>query len=355
MLSTDTLIFEAGSPVAIRMKDLGALSDELHIVVYTKRHNEMKKLAQNVFIYPTNCSPLLYFWKAYGICERLLHQGGPWLITSQEAMTNFLVMQLTMQFRDIPFQAQIHTDFLSPYFWQESVKNKIRYFGYQWGVKHAQCVRVVSERIKDSLITILGVPQSKISVLPLFIDLPRLRKALLSTDLHKKYPQFDRIILMASRLSREKNFPRAFAAFNILLQRYPKTGLIVVGSGSEEKKLQHLCKKPGLTEHIFFEGWQNDLASYYKSADLLLMTSDYEGYGLTIIEALATGLPVVSTDVGVAREAGATVASSNPWSIAEKITEVFAKRGQGSLKNYPYVSRADYLVRYRAGWERCGA
>jgi len=61
-------------------------------------------------------------------------------------------------------------------------------------------------------------------------------------------------------------------------------------------------KKLKIDKSVVFEPWQNDLISYYKTANLFLVTSNYEGYGMTIVEAIASHCPVVSTDVGIAKE-----------------------------------------------------
>jgi len=71
---------------------------------------------------------------------------------------------------------------------------------------------------------------------------------------------------------------------------------------------------------VFFEGLQN-AAPYYKLADLVLVTSRYEGFGAVIVEALSAGKPVLSTDVGIAKEAGAIITSSEQYSKA--LTEWF--------------------------------
>lgn len=107
---------------------------------------------------------------------------------------------------------------------------------------------------------------------------------------------------MASRLTREKNIPLALRAFAEVVQTHPKAGMVIVGEGPERLRLEGLVQQLGLEAAVVFEPWQHDMPSYYKSADLLLVTSDFEGYGLTIVEAAAARCPVVATDVGVARD-----------------------------------------------------
>jgi glycosyltransferase involved in cell wall biosynthesis len=116
---------------------------------------------------------------------------------------------------------------------------------------------------------------------------------------------------------------------------------VIVGDGSEKNKLK-------LDDNVVLDGWQNKetIYSYYKTADMLLVTSDYEGYGLTIIEALAAGLPVLSTDVGIAREAGVEVTNCN--NIGNDIVKYIEGNPRtAELTNYPYKNKADYLDKFK--------
>ena len=131
------------------------------------------------------------------------------VITSQEAFTNIVAVFMRWRFK-IPLQIQIHTDFLSPYFKSESFKNFFKYWGYILGIKNADTIRVVSKRIKDSLGSIVHSQSSVFSVLPIWVDIDKIKNTPITIDLHKKYPQFDFIILMASRLTKEKNISLAF-------------------------------------------------------------------------------------------------------------------------------------------------
>ena len=78
--------------------------------------------------------------------------------------------------------------------------------------------------------------------------------------------------------------------------------LLIVGDGPERQKLESRIQNLELSTNIKIENWTDDLVSYYKTADLFLLTSNYEGYGRTVVEAMAAGLPVIMTDVGIAGE-----------------------------------------------------
>ena len=182
--------------------------------------------------------------------------------------------------------------------------NKIRVIIGKFLVKRADCLRVVSNRIKDSLLlqpTTYNL-QPSIAVLPIFVDIEKIKSTPANFDVRKKYPQFSFIIMTASRLEKEKNIVLAIEIMKDLTRIHPKIGMVIIGEGREKKKLKNLVAEYNLGENIIFEGWQNDLISYYKTANVFLSASLYEGYGLTIIEALACGCPVVSADVGIANE-----------------------------------------------------
>jgi len=342
MLSIDKEIFQEGSGVRNRMIEYGTLFDELHIVVHTKKIFKNSQIAPNVFLYPTNTGfKLLYFRNAYKISKEIIKKHSIDIITSQEAFTNKVAIKLKKEYKDIKLQVQVHTDFLSKRFKKESFKNSLRYKGYVRGIKNADCVRVVSESMKDKLIKHFGIESSKISVLPIFIDIEKIKNTTATIDLHKKYPQFDKIILMVSRLEKEKNIPLAISAIKEVVKRYPKIGLVIVGDGSEKKNFK-------LNDSVVLDGWQNNetIYSYYKTADLFLTTSDYEGYGITIVEALASELPALATDVGIAREAGAYITDRD--NLANNIVKYIENSPQtAELANYPYKNKAEYLDKFK--------
>ncbi|MEK7613187.1 MAG: glycosyltransferase, partial [Patescibacteria group bacterium] len=103
----------------------------------------------------------------------------------------------------------------------------------------------------------------------------------------------------------------------------------VLGRGSELNSLQSLAQELGIEANVVFEPYQ-DPFPFYKAADLLLLTSQYEGYGMVIVEALLSGCPVVSLDVGIAGEAGALIAPSGE-AMAAMALEVLRTGARGRL------------------------
>lgn len=311
VIGSDRKLFETGSNIQGRFLAFGRVFGEIHVIVFSakKLGYSKTKIGSNIFVYPTNHRlKLLYFFKVYSLAKLLLSVDNykinelrrTFVLSTQDPFEAGLAGWLLKIIFKIPLQLQIHTDFLSPYFVGESWLNRFRVCLAKFLLPRADKIRVVSQRIADSITTARIKLKEPPIVLPVFVDLDKLRQAPVKTDLHQKYPQFKKIILIASRLTREKQINLAIDALPEIARQLPSTGLVIVGSGPEEAKLKKLVEAKNLTSQIIFEPWTNDLPSYYRTADLFLNTSAYEGYGLTIVEALAVGTPVVSTDVGVA-------------------------------------------------------
>jgi len=297
MISLDPNIVNPESPPGKRMLDYATLVSQLTIVLFSK--GGKKQIRENLTIYPTSRIKIISFVKALWFSYFILRREKYDLITIQDPfVAPFIGYSLSLLF-NLPLQIQVHSTFLSP-FWKESWKNTLYQAFAKFFIPKSTCVRVVSERIKQSLVDEVGVSESKISVLPIFTDAKRIADSKRAFDLHKKYPQFDFIILMASRLVKQKEISLAIEIVGKLVKKYPKIGLVIVGSGPHEEHLR--MEAEYFKRNIIFESWSNDLPSYYKGADVFLLTSNYEGWAMTVVEAMASGTAVVMADVGCAGE-----------------------------------------------------
>ena len=103
-------------------------------------------------------------------------------------------------------------------------------------------------------------------------------------------------LIMVGRLDKQKNYIMAFKALNEVKKKYPEIVLTVFGKGSEEEKLSEFIRLNNLEDSIILKGWSQDVIAEYGDKDLYLMTSDYEGMPNALMEAMACGLPSISTD-----------------------------------------------------------
>lgn len=316
-IGSDRSLFIRDSEAQKRIKEYGKLFDELHIVVFSgaRLGNSDIELGDNIFIYPTNHRyNILYLWNIFLIIKnfklKIKNSQNDFVISCQDPFESGLAGWLASLWLKLPLHIQIHTDIFSPYFSAESFMNKVRVSLAKFLLPRAYGIRAVSERIKQSLIAQFPSYQLPITNLPIFVDIKKIQNAKIKIDLRQKYSGYDFIILMASRLTREKNIGMAVGAMAEIIKkspiadyRLPKNPLLlIVGDGPEKEYIQSLIADYRLQNNAVIEPWTNDLISYYKSADLFLLTSNYEGYGRTIVESMAAGLPVVMTGVGLAGE-----------------------------------------------------
>lgn len=370
-IGSDRNLFKDGSAVRQRQIEYGTLFDELHIIVFTKFGFEKKvQLSPNVWVYATNSfSKLTYVTRAVKIAGRIVKERNmkrmDALVTVQDPFESGLVgMRIKKKF-GIPLHVQIHTDFLNPRFVQESPLNKVRVNIARRVLPHADGVRVVSQKVLESLKGIKLGFNVKPIVLPIFVDVSKYENAVVTTNLKEKYSQFNFIILVASRLTSEKNIPLALNVFKEITRRYQKIGLVIVGSGPERSRLENLVEDLNLGHSVVFEEWQSDLASYYKTAHMLLLTSNFEGYGLTIVEAIAAGCPVVSTDVGIADillQDGISLVCpiGDKVCLVDKISRLiedqglrlnFAQEAGSRIEKIAIVDKNAYLEAYKQSFE----
>lgn len=331
MISTDRQIFRRGSPVFLRQVEYARQWDEVHIVVFSKRGGldegvaEMERvgvmsLSPNCRAYPTASRfKLGYPLDAIRIGRKIIEGRNITAITCQDASLTALVGVSLKKNFGLPLEIQIHEDFGSPYYSFDWI-HKIRKFLAIKNIPQTDRLRVVSRRIADWA-QIYYSGQDPIEVRPITVDIEWIKTAPITIDLHKKYPHFKKVVLMASRLEKEKNISLAIRAWPLVREAIPEAGLLIVGGGSLKKDLKAQVAVTGQTDSIVFEDWaeRGTLASYYRTADLFLNTSLFEGYGLTLVEARAADCPIVSTDVGVAREMGAEIVSFEIKDLALKI------------------------------------
>ena len=114
----------------------------------------------------------------------------------------------------------------------------------------------------------------------------------------------ERLVLLIGRLVYEKGFQVALDALPGVIERLGDVRFLVAGSGTHEAELKKQARKLGLTEHGTFLGWIGDdvLHSLYLIADLCVVPSLYEPFGIVALEAMASGVPCIVADTGGLRE-----------------------------------------------------
>jgi glycogen(starch) synthase len=203
----------------------------------------------------------------------------------------------------------------------------------RWITNRSERVIACSFYMREQIADIFGVEEEKVSVIPNGIDpadlqpqdpaeLRRLRLEFAKPD--------QKLVLLVGRLVYEKGFQLALAAMPEVTERVPGTRFLVAGSGTHEEELRRQAEHLGLMEHGTFLGWIGDdvLHSLYPIADVCVIPSIYEPFGLVALEAMASGCPCLVADTGGLREvvpheeAGLRFRARDPEALAEMAVRV---------------------------------
>jgi glycogen synthase len=232
---------------------------------------------------------------------------------------------LAKRFR-APFVATIHaTEFGRHQGWVDKHPQSYIHGVERWMANRADRVITCSAYMREHVADVYGLEESRIAVIPNGIDPSELVPV---ADLHTLRSRFarpdEKLVLLVGRLVYEKGFQLALEALPGLIQRVGDVRFLVAGSGTAEGELREQATALGLDPHGTFLGWIGDdvLHSLYRIADLTVVPSIYEPFGLVALEAMASGCPCLVADTGGLREVvpnedvGLRFRSRDPRSLA---------------------------------------
>ena len=158
-------------------------------------------------------------------------------------------------------------------------------------------------------------------------------------------------IISFGRMVRKKGFHVLLQSFRKILDQGISAQLIIGGDGPDRNILMHQCKDLNLQSHVIFKGWVEDISTLLDEADLFVLPSLDEPFGIAVLEAMAKGVPIISTrTIGPLEilddQTARLVEIGNNAELAEKICEAFHDK-QGSQ------DRAEAaLVRYKKSYTK---
>ena len=202
-------------------------------------------------------------------------------------------------------------------------------------LRHARLVTVISRYTRARFLEWCGVPSDRVRVLPCTVDprfTPGPRPLALARRLGVEGRQVALTVARISRGDRYKGHDTVIEALRHLAGRIPDLHYVVAGDGDDRGRLEQLARQHGLEQRVHFAGQVGDseLPDYYRLADVFVMPSAKEGFGIVFLEAAATGLPVVggnadgSVDPLADGAIGATVPPADPRALAGAIEDALA-------------------------------
>ncbi|MGH7044100.1 MAG: glycosyltransferase [Acetobacteraceae bacterium] len=186
------------------------------------------------------------------------------------------------------------------------------------------------------------VPPARVHYIPNGIDLARF-----ATAAPARIPGEAPVIGTVAALRPEKNLARLLHAFRIVAAATPAR-LAIVGEGPERAALEALAGALGLADRVVFAGYSPSPAAFYRGFDVFALSSDTEQMPLSVIEAMAAGLPVAATDVGDVR---AMLAPENAHFVVPRDPEALGGALLALLRDAPMRAALGAANRARAARE----
>jgi L-malate glycosyltransferase len=142
-----------------------------------------------------------------------------------------------------------------------------------------------------------GVSMEQIRVIPNFVDLERYRRDREPCHRSSFATDDEKIVMHISNFRPIKRVDLAVRVFARIARRVPAR-LVLIGDGPERGRAQHAAEEEGVQSRVLFLGKQESVAEILACADLFLLPSESESFGLVALEAMACGVPVIASDVG---------------------------------------------------------
>lgn len=169
-----------------------------------------------------------------------------------------------------------------------------------FSINQSDAITAVSKNLRDETYKTFRI-EKEISVIYNFVDVQRFSRKPIDAFRKVIAPNGERILLHASNFRKIKRVQDVVRIFAKVLQQMPAK-LLFVGDGPERSTAEDLARELGVCDHVRFVGKQEQMEDILAIADLFLLTSEYESFGLAALEAMASGVPVVSTDAGGLKE-----------------------------------------------------
>ncbi len=351
-LSLDKNILKQDSFPARRIKKYGNLVDKYFVVVPTSQNISLD-LSSRVRVYGIKGKYKLFaffsiFKKAWQIIKKYKIN----IISIQDPYYLAILGLILARVFNLGLEIQVH-GFEKFTFLRKIVARLV--------LPHANSVRTVSQRLKNFLRDEFGIREDKITVVPVYFKKTNNNRIGLKQIKKDKF-----IFLTIGRLVPVKNIDLQIKALkNVIKTSNKQIELWIVGSGPEKIRLEKLVNELNLKKQVVFFGWRDSLDNFYRQANVFLLTSNSEGWGMVILEAASYGLPIIMTRVGCADEFiihkknGIIITPDNQKELEQAMIKLLNNKklrfelGNAAFKSFKNLpSEEEILNLYKESWQK---
>jgi len=307
MISIDRTLLgtDYSGDVLERHKKYAQEAGQLDIIVFTKKGFKKKEFGENLRVHPTNSKiKINYIFDAFEIAKNIYWPDKYDLIVCQDPFLTGLAGWFVKKRFKVPLLVHFHGDFWDNKYW---LFERGRWW-FNWLflilskfiVNGADGIRVVSSGIKDKLIK-AGVPEKKVRIIPTPVNVEKfekyddrkIKRLRLKNKNHKT-------IINVGRKDPSKDYKTLFKTIELVYEDYKKLAFWQIGANI------YLSGKIKGDDNLILNSVkkvkQKDLINYYHTSDVYVSSSCSESFGKVLVEAMASGLPVVATATTGSRE-----------------------------------------------------
>ena len=166
-----------------------------------------------------------------------------------------------------------------------------------FSINQSDGVTAVSEYLKEETYRRFDI-RKEIKVIPNFIDLDRFKRSNKGHFKRAICPEGEKVVVHVSNFREVKRVPEVVTVFHRILENDIRAKLLLVGDGPDRQRAERRCRELGICDQVRFLGKQEQVEEVLSIADLFLIPSGSETFGLAALEAMGCGVPVISSNIG---------------------------------------------------------
>lgn len=359
-IGRDSSVFDMNSQLHARFKTY----DSYHaftLVILNPGKRQEAHIGNSRVVMPGGKSIVTAFIRTFLYTINLSFRQTFDLVTTQDVLYAGVLGLAVSKIKRLPLYVQLHGDYLDNEHWFKSEVgkfNKLMNFVGVRVLKRAHSVRVVSERLRAQVIANYALTPENVISIPIGTDI--------ETFILKEKTARKPVILFAQRLIPEKEPLLFVEVTSDILLKYPETSVTIAGEGWLQKEMEEEYRKNNLLHRVQFMGNVShaELVTLYQSSSCYLHTASWEGWGMPMIESMASGCPVVTTDSGCAGEAvrheetGLVVADGTKAALTKEVARLLtdpilwdkiSKQGVSEAQKWSFTSLANKNMQWYAG------
>lgn len=237
-------------------------------------------------------------------------------------------------------QFDLREEHLQQHKWLLRPKRFAHHLLYRWGGRWVNGLIAVSEDVKTSLLkTIPGISAEKIAVIDNGVDVRRYRQVVDRAAVRQSLglDEGDQVAAVVATFKRQKGHCYLIEAAAAVVEQFPNLHILLIGDGELHPELKAQTEALGLERHIHFLGTRHDVPELLATSDFFVLPSLWEGLSMALVEAMASGLPVIATEVSgtnqvmAAGETGWLVPPGDSQRLAEAMVELLADPARAQM------------------------